>query len=299
MLRSGEGRRADSGAQMFVQLTSILANPGQNVFANLDEMTRHRHTLCRPLPGDHSQPHRTTAMMPDVADPFFEPYDRDKVAYGEAPSADLAAFLAQVPRTGKAFDLGAGAGRDTLALAAAGFDVTAIDLSDRGVARIQQRAKETGVAERIQTLTADIREVDLPAGSLAAVVATTVLDHIPAADAKSLWQRMCDSLRHDGLMYVEVHTIDDPGSDAEPGLHRDAPVSETADAVVNYFAANQLAAWAVAPESRLRILRYAERLEWDYTHGPEHLHGKAILLAVRAGHHPDWYGQPAAFPRRA
>jgi hypothetical protein len=38
-------------------------------------------------------------------------------------------------------------------------------------------------------------------------------------------------------------------------------------------------------------------LEWDYTHGPEHLHGKAVLLAVRDGWHPDWYGQPAAFPK--
>ena len=237
-------------------------------------------------------------MVPDVTDPFFEPYDRDEIAYGDVPSADLAAFLAQVPRAGKAFDLGAGAGRDTLALALAGFDVTAIDLSDRGLARTMQRAQQTGVATRIQTLTADVRDVDLPTDSLAVIVATTVLDHIPAADAKSLWQRMCDSLDDEGVMYVEVHTTDDPGSNAEPGNHRDAPVSETADAVVNYFPANQLAAWAIAPESRLRILQYTERLEWDYTHGPEHLHGKAILLAVRAGHHPDWYGQPAAFPRR-
>jgi len=234
------------------------------------------------------------------SDFFFDVYNRENIAYGMEPSAALEAFLKQAARSGgKAVDLGAGAGRDSIALALAGYDVTSVDLSDRGLARIAERAREFRVAERVQTQLCDVRQYEFQPRSLDAVIATTVLDHIPAADAETVWQRMCDSLTDRGMLYVQVHTTEDPGCDQLPGRDRDAPVSETADAVINYFRPNQLAAWAIVAKSCLRILRYEERLEWDYTHGSEHQHGKAVLLAVREGYHPDWFGQPPVFPRKA
>lgn len=234
--------------------------------------------------------------MPST-DPFFEPYDRENIAYGDTPSAPLSEYLSQIINCGRAFDLGAGAGRDTLALAAAGYDVTAVDLSERGLSRIIERAQNSGLADRVTTSVADVRELTLPQNELSAVVATTVLDHIASPDAVKLWTKLCGSLTDQGMMYVEVHTTEDPGCPTLPGCDSTDPVSETSGAVINYFSPNQLAQWAMLPESRLRILRYEERLEWDQTHGPEHLHGKAVLLAVREGHYPAWYGQPVAFPR--
>ncbi len=234
----------------------------------------------------------------ETNDPFFEPYDRDEIAYGDIPSAPLADYLRQAPCGGDALDLGAGAGRDTIALAKAGFQVTAVDLSRRGADRIAQRAKDCGVLERVNTCVADVREHEIAAASYDAICATTVLDHVPPEAAEVVWKRMTRGLREGGVLYVEVHSTEDPGSDTSPGSESDAPASETADAVVNYFAPNQLASWAVDPAAQLRVLRYEERLEWDYTHGPEHLHGKAILLAVKAGAYPPWFGSPAAFPRR-
>lgn len=251
----------------------------------------------------HKRPSPSFNQLITVTSPssdyFFDVYDRDDIAYGMEPSAALEAFLNQAVRNGgKAVDLGAGAGRDSIALALAGYDVTAVDLSDRGLARIAERASEFQVSDRVHTQLCDVRQFEFLAQSFDAVIATTVLDHIPAADAETVWQRMCDSLTDSGMIYVQVHTTEDPGCDQLPGRDRDAPVSETAGAVINYFRPNQLAAWAVSPKSRLRILRYEERLEWDYTHGSEHQHGKAVLLAVREGFHPDWFGQPPAFPQR-
>ena len=232
------------------------------------------------------------------SDPFFEPYDRDDVAYGATPSAPLAEYLRQLPGGGLALDLGAGAGRDTLALAQAGYEVTAVDLSDRGLERIRQRAEAAGVGQRVRTEVGDVRDFDVAANRYNAIAATTVLDHLPADDAVELWKQVTGGLTDRGVLYLEVHTTEDPGSDQQPGCDRDAPVSETASAVINYFAPNQLLGWAADPTSALRVLQYQERQEWDYTHGPEHLHGKAILLAVRQEFYPDWYGQPPAFPRR-
>ncbi len=232
-----------------------------------------------------------------MSDPFFEAYDRENVAYGTEPSSVLASYLRQVRGSGVAIDLGAGAGRDSLALAAAGFSVTSVDLSVRGLERINERAHDAGVAKQITTLMSDVRNVVLEPESYDAIVATTVLDHIAADEAQTLWGRITRALKPSGFVYCQVHTTDDPGCQREPGCVRRDPISETASAVINYFEANQLAQWAVAPESCLRVLRYEERLEWDQTHGPEHLHGKAVLLAVRSNHYPDWYGYPIAFPR--
>lgn len=315
----GEGVRVDFGQVSLTDLSGtaksllqrtvsrdepfVLQAGNLAVFLNYFES---RPTSRRCLPDYPSlspihplNPNRSKTMSRTATDdPFYEPYDRNDIAYGEIPSAPLAAYLRQVDVRGEALDLGAGAGRDTLALAKAGFHVTAVDLSQRGADRIAQRALKSGVADKVTTRVADVCDHEIAADAFDAICATTVLDHVPADASKAIWKRMTRGLRRGGVLYVEVHSTEDPGSNVSPGLESDAPASETADAVINYFAPNQLACWAVEPTSQLRVLRYEERLEWDYTHGPEHLHGKAILLAVKAGAHPPWYGSPAAFPRR-
>ncbi len=228
---------------------------------------------------------------------FFQAYDRDDVAYGLRPSAELASCLQQLRPQGRAIDLGAGAGRDTLALAQAGLNVLAVDLSRRGLSRIVERAGKRRLLDRIETLVADARHVELPPEQFAVVVATTVLCHLPEADGLALWQRLAAAIQSDGVIYAEVHTTEDPGSPVPPGCDNPNPVSETAAAVVHYFEPGELLRWAMSTPS-LRVLRYEERLEWDYTHGREHQHGKAVLLAVRRDSFPPWYGHPTAFPRQ-
>lgn len=237
----------------------------------------------------------TSDSMPQ--DPFFEFYDRDDPAYGLTPSPELAAVLQQLSPNGRALDLGAGAGRDALALAQCGLEVTCVDLSQRGLEQILERARERGLEDRISVQHADVRDVEIQAGQYDVIIGTTVLDHIPADDAATVWQRMVNGLRPQGILYVEVHSSDDPGCAEAPSANEPAPVSETAAWVIHYFDHGKLLRWAMDAPS-LRVLRYEERLEWDYTHGPEHKHAKAILLATTAQHRPEWYGHPAAFPRQ-
>jgi SAM-dependent methyltransferase len=161
-------------------------------------------------------------------DPFFQAYDRDDIAFGFEPSAEVAAYVAQVAPTGLAIDLGAGAGRNTLALAQAGLQVRAFDMSKRGLARLMERARLIGVDHLIEVEVADIRSLVLPVNEVSVVVATTILDHMLLVDAVEVWERIEKSLTDSGVIYAEVHTTEDPGCREFPGCNNPFPVSETA-----------------------------------------------------------------------
>lgn len=90
--------------------------------------------------------------------------DRDKwnARYGAGayrsrrhPTALLAEWLPDLPR-GRALDLGCGAGRNALALAAAGFEVDAVDVSP--VALERARAETAPGAARVRWIEADLED---------------------------------------------------------------------------------------------------------------------------------------------
>ena len=63
---------------------------------------------------------------------------------------------------GRALCLAAGCGRNAVYLAQRGFEVTAVDISARGLAWCRQLASERGV--RVQTVEADLLDYDLGSG---------------------------------------------------------------------------------------------------------------------------------------
>lgn len=72
-----------------------------------------------------------------------KPYDnfyKTENLFGEA-YPELLAFFSNYPNKGKVLDLGCGQGRDALALARLGFNVTGIDSSKVGIAQMAQIAK--------------------------------------------------------------------------------------------------------------------------------------------------------------
>ena len=74
-----------------------------------------------------------------------------------------AALLERIPlRQGRLLDLDAGAGREAIALARMGFEVTCIDFSPDLTEKAKANAARHGL--RIEALTQDITSLDLPAG---------------------------------------------------------------------------------------------------------------------------------------
>lgn len=82
---------------------------------------------------------------------------------GDGPKAALVAWEAELPRSGRALDVGAGEGQTAAWLAARGLSVDAVDISPRALAKARALAAERGVAERVRTFEQDL-DAGLPDG---------------------------------------------------------------------------------------------------------------------------------------
>jgi tellurite methyltransferase len=92
--------------------------------------------------------------MPDQ--PFWETaYSRLSAAdtFG-GPAEELAQFVNLLPARASVLDLGCGEGRNALYLAAQGFEVTAVDISDAGIRKLNYLARQSGlsVAAKVQDM---------------------------------------------------------------------------------------------------------------------------------------------------
>ena len=87
-----------------------------------------------------------------------ERFSQKGYAYGEEANEFLKSTANLLPK-GRILCLGEGEGRNALFLAVAGYEVTAIDISDIGLEKTRKRAEEKNVV--IHTIHADLREYDL------------------------------------------------------------------------------------------------------------------------------------------
>lgn len=86
--------------------------------------------------------------------------------------------LLRLPRGARVLDAGCGSGHASIALAAAGCRVTAIDLVEETFGRLRDRATRAGVAGRIETCRADAASLPFEASSFDAVVLAGALTNM-------------------------------------------------------------------------------------------------------------------------
>ena len=82
-----------------------------------------------------------------------ERYGRKGYTFGKEANLFLQRHISLLPR-GKVLDIAAGEGRNAVFLAEHGFDVDAIDISETGLKKVRELAKEAGV--KIHTLRGDL-----------------------------------------------------------------------------------------------------------------------------------------------
>ncbi len=136
-------------------------------------------------------------------------YAREAQAYAtrgmEALTPWLEPFLTLVPSGGKILELGCGAGQDSEALLAAGFDVTPTDGTPEIAKQAEQRLGRLVPVLLFEDITFDA-EFD-------GVWANACPLHVPRAGLGPILQRIRGALKHGGVLYASFKAGSAEGHD--------------------------------------------------------------------------------------
>ena len=154
----------------------------------------------------------------------------DAYFYGEAPNAFLTACVSGMPPGRRALLPGDGEGRNGVWLARQGFAVTAVDASERGLAKAHALAARDGVV--IETIRADLTTWRAPETAFDLVA--VIFLHMPSSVRPELHANLARSLVPGGLLVLEGFSLRQ--LDHQSGGPRDSDLLFTTDRMRNDFA---------------------------------------------------------------
>ena len=135
-----------------------------------------------------------------------ETYDRGSRDYGDhfkTPhqfiEPERQQFIRRLSAGSKILDCGCGPGMDTEKFSQLGYNVTAIDLSERFVSLTKERVLTATVKKM------DIRHLEFPQASFDGLWASFSLLHIRASDIEQTLSGFRTVLRPHGLLFAAVH----------------------------------------------------------------------------------------------
>ncbi|MFI5715488.1 class I SAM-dependent methyltransferase [Nocardia sp. NPDC051750] len=141
---------------------------------------------------------------------YAEPF----ASYGTEPNDYLRTVAERIP-AGPVLCLAEGEGRNAVYLAGRGHQVTAVDLSDVGLANARELAAQHGVT--IDTVVADLTTYDFGNSQWAGII--SIWAHTPSAMRPGLHAACVRALRPGGVFVLEAYTprqLDRPGVGGPP-----------------------------------------------------------------------------------
>ena len=115
------------------------------------------------------------------------------------PSDWLTTHAALLLAKGKALDIAAGEGRNSVFAASLGYEVVCMDISDIALAKAQALANEKNV--KISTLSADLDNSSLPENEYDLVLCFNFLE-------RNLFPEIHKTLKSGGILFYETFTVD-------------------------------------------------------------------------------------------
>jgi tellurite methyltransferase len=135
---------------------------------------------------------------PKDKDRWNEKYDTEVYLFGEKPISFLTDNIHILPK-GKALDVAMGEGRNGVYLATHGFDVTGLDISEKGLEKAHALAAKNNVT--IHTKVVDLENIQFEPNSYDLILCTYYMD-------RGLYKKFRDALKPGGMLLIETYNID-------------------------------------------------------------------------------------------
>lgn len=126
-------------------------------------------------------------MNKQIKEQYDSLYAQTSLPFGGGESVTYLPLFTNLLAQGNVLDVGGGDGQNTLRLAEQGFQVTAVDLSDVGLKKLNDRAIEKGFT--INTISGDITTLSVPS-VFDGVIMTFVLHHLKTTDALAVIKKL-------------------------------------------------------------------------------------------------------------
>jgi tellurite methyltransferase len=125
-------------------------------------------------------------------------YATESYLFGRDPIPFLKKHVDLLPK-GAVLDLAMGEGRNGVFLAAEGFQITGIDISEAGFKKAHALAGEKGVS--ITTVVADLEQYTIPPDTYDVIICTYYLQ-------RDLFPKIAEALKPGGMAVIETYTVD-------------------------------------------------------------------------------------------
>lgn len=138
------------------------------------------------------------AAAPRDKERWDQKYGTDEYILGKAPIAFLEANVHLLPK-GKALDLAMGEGRNGVFLATQGFQVTGLDISEKGLEKARKLAAEQNVS--IETKVVDLETHRLEPNAYDVILCIYYLQ-------RDLIPQIKQALKPGGMVVIETYNVD-------------------------------------------------------------------------------------------
>lgn len=125
-------------------------------------------------------------------------YDTETYIFGKEPIPFIKENLHLLPK-GKTLDIAMGEGRNGVYLAAQGFDVLGLDISEKGLQKAHRLAEAYGTS--IQTQVVDLETYTLEKNAYDLIICTYYMQ-------RDLFPQFMDALKPGGMALVETYNVD-------------------------------------------------------------------------------------------